>query len=65
VMRALYLARGLIGALITAAPMIALASENVELREIAYASWLKPEFGDRLPVGGPVIRVYSEGGDRF
>ncbi len=64
-MRALCLARGLIGVLITAAPMIALAGGNVELREIDYASWLKPEFGDRLPVGGPVIRVYSEGGDRF
>jgi len=46
-------------------PVIALASENLELREIDFASWLKPKFGDRLPVGGPVIRVYSEGGDRF
>jgi len=26
---------------------------------------MKPKFGDRLPVGGPVIRVYSEGKDRF
>jgi len=60
-----YIARGLIGILITAAPVIAPASENVELREIAYASWLKSEFGDRLPVGEPVIRVYSEGKDRF
>jgi hypothetical protein len=64
-MRDSYLARGLIGILIIAAPVIALAGGNVELQEIAYASWLKPEFGDRLPVGGPVIRVYSEGGDRF
>jgi len=59
------LARGLVGILITAMPVIALASENVELQEITYASWSKPKFGDRLPVGGPVIRVYSEGKDRF
>ena len=26
---------------------------------------MKPPFGDRLPVDGPVIRVYSEGNDRF
>jgi len=64
-MRDSYLAGGLIGILILAAPVIALAGGNVELREIDYASWLKPEFGDRLPVGGPVIRVYSESGDRF
>ena len=60
-----YLARGLIGILIAATPGIAPASENLELREIDYASWMKPKFGDRLPVGGPVIRVYSEGKDRF
>lgn len=59
------LARGLIGILIVAAPAIAPASQNLELREVAYASWMKPKFGDRLPVGGPVIRVYSEGKDRF
>ncbi len=64
-MYASHLTRGLIGVLIAAAPVIAPASENVELREIAYTNWVKPEFGDRLPVGGPVIRVYSEGGDRF
>ena len=64
-MHASYLAKGLIGILIAAAPVIALASENLKLREITYASWLKPKFGDRLPVGGPVIRVYSEGRDRF
>jgi len=64
-MRASYLARGLIGFLAIAAPAIAQASENLELQEITYASWMKPKFGDRLPVGGPVIRVYSEGKDRF
>jgi len=64
-LHASYLARGLIGILITAAPAIAPASGNLELREISYASWMKPKFGDRLPVGGPVIRVYSEGKDRF
>ena len=63
--RASYIARGLVGILITATPVVAPANEDLELREIAYASWMKPQFGDRLPVGGPVIRVYSEGRDRF
>jgi hypothetical protein len=35
------------------------------LEEFAYHDWSRPEAGDPLPVGGPVIRVYSEGGDRF
>jgi hypothetical protein len=64
-MRASYLARGLIGILVMAAPVAPLAGGEVELREIGYETWIKPEFGDRLPVGGPVIRVYSETGDRF
>ena len=64
-MRFLCLGRSLIGILIVAAAMPALAGGNVELQEIAYTTWQKPEFGDRLPVGGPVIRVYSEGKDRF
>jgi hypothetical protein len=59
VMRASYLARGLIGILVMAAPVAPLAGGEVELREIGYETWIKPEFGDRLPVGGPVIRVYS------
>ena len=64
-MRHWCLARGLIGILVVAAPMAAFATGNIELKEVEYASWLKPKFGDRLPIGGPVIRVYSENGDRF
>jgi hypothetical protein len=55
----------LISILVMAVPVAALAGGEVELQEIAYEIWLKPKFGDRLPVGGPVIRVYSEGKDRF
>jgi hypothetical protein len=64
-MRASYLARGLIGIVLIASPVIALAGGEIEIQETAYATWLKSEFGDKLPVGGPVIRVYSETGDRF
>jgi hypothetical protein len=64
-MHASYLARGLIRILIMAAPVTTVASGDVELREIGYERWSKPKFGDRLPVGGPVIRVFSENGERF
>jgi len=64
-MRASCLARGLIGILVVASPMAALAGGDVELREIEYESWSRPTFGDPLPVGGPVIRVFSEDGDHF
>ena len=64
-MRASYLARGLIGILVMAAPLAALAGGDVKLREIEYESWPQPKLGDPLPVGGPVIRVFSESGDRF
>ncbi|MCW8985228.1 MAG: hypothetical protein OQK55_07790, partial [Thermoanaerobaculales bacterium] len=60
-----YLARGLIGILIMAAPVAALAGGDIELREVEYTTWSKPNFGDRLPVGGPVIRVFSEDGEKF
>ncbi|MEJ2582705.1 MAG: hypothetical protein P8127_13880 [Acidobacteriota bacterium] len=46
-------------------PLAVLASENVHLSEIEYQDWSRPKAGDALPVGGPVIRVFSEGGDRF
>jgi len=64
-MRASNLARGLIGILVLAAPVAALAGGEIKLQEIKYESWSKPKLGDPLPVGGPVIRVFSEGGDRF
>lgn len=64
-MRAGILARGLISILIVAAPVVAVAGGDVKLREIEYESWSKRNLGDRLPVGGPVIRVYSEDGSRF
>jgi hypothetical protein len=41
------------------------AAENVTLAETEYQNWSRPKRGDALPVGGPVIRLYSEGGDRF
>ena len=47
------------------APTTAIAGENVDLEDFAYQDWSRPKFGDPLPIGGPVIRVYSEGGDRF
>ena len=64
-MRASYLARGLIGILVMAAPLAALAGGDVKLREIEYESWSQSKLGDPLPVGGPVIRVFSKSGDRF
>jgi hypothetical protein len=64
-MRASYLVRGLLGLLVIAAPLVALAGENIKLEEIDYENWAQQGFGDPLPVGGPVIRVFSEGGDRF
>ena len=48
-----------------AVPVAALAGGEVELREIDYETWSKPNFGDPLPDGGPVIRVFSEDGVRF
>lgn len=51
--------------LVVAAPSVVLAGEDITLSEAQFESWTKPKAGDRLPVGGPVIRVYSEGGDRF
>ena len=64
-MRASYLARGLFGLLVMVAPVAALAGGDVKLEEIEYESWSQQNLGDPLPVGGPVIRVYSEGRDRF
>jgi hypothetical protein len=52
-------------AVFVVAPMTASAAENVSLAEVEYQQWSKQAAGDPLPVGGPVIRVYSEGGDRF
>jgi len=60
-----YLVRGLIGLLLMAAPVAALAGGDVKLQEIKYESWSQQNLGDPLPVGGPVIRVFSESGDRF
>jgi hypothetical protein len=64
-MGASYLVRGLIGLLVIAAPVAALAGGEIKLEEIDYEDWTQQEFGDPLPVGGPVIRVFSEGGGRF
>jgi hypothetical protein len=47
------------------APLAARAAENVSLAGFEYQDWKKPKTGDPLPIGGPVIRVYSEDGDRF
>jgi hypothetical protein len=55
----------LIGILVVAAPVAALGGGDIKLQEIKYESWSKPKLGDPLPVGGPVVRVFSEGGDRF
>jgi hypothetical protein len=46
-------------------PSAATAGGNVKLKEAVYDQWTKPKLGDPLPVGGPVIHVYSEGGDAF
>jgi hypothetical protein len=56
---------GLVGVLVLIAPMAVSAGEDVTLTEVVYENWSRPKAGDPLPVGGPVIRVYSEGGDRF
>jgi len=64
-MSAWYLVRGLISILVLVTPVAALAGGDVKLQEIEYESWSQHRLGDPLPVGGPVIRVFSEGGDRF
>ena len=64
-MGSIILARGLIGILVVAAPVVALAGGEVKLQEVEYESWSQQELGDPLPVGGPVIRVTSRNGDRF
>ena len=46
-------------------PLAAFAGGDVTFREVQYEQWSQPELGDPLPVGGPVIRVFSEGGDGF
>ena len=55
----------LVCGLLVAAPFTVAGGENVTLTAVPYESWSHPKMGDPLPVGGPVIRVYSEGGDRF
>jgi hypothetical protein len=60
-----FLHTGLIGLLAAGAPALALAGGDVSLEEVTYENWSHPKLGDALPVGGPVIRVFSEGGDRF
>ena len=64
-MRAVILARGLIGILVVAAPVVALAGGDVKLQEFEYESWSQQRLGDPIPVGGPVIRVASGNGARF
>jgi len=64
-MNRLHLIWILVGGLLVAAPETGSAGENVTLTEVAYENWTHPQVGDPLPEGGPVIRVYSEGGDRF
>lgn len=56
---------GLIALLAVAAPEFVAAGSNVNLEDISWESWSNSDIGDPLPVGGPVIRVYSEKGDRF
>lgn len=53
------------GFMIAAAPVPVMAGGDVKLAELTYESWSRPKLGDPLPSGGPVIRVFSEGGDRF
>jgi hypothetical protein len=62
-MRCLKLSWALI--VLVMAPLTVLAGGDVSLAEIEYEDWARPEAGDPLPVGGPVIRVFSEGDDRF
>lgn len=54
-----------IGLTMMVVPTASFAGGDVKLQDIIYESWSKPKLGDALPVGGPVIRVYSEGADRF
>ncbi len=56
---------GFIALVAVIVPVSAEASEDVNLTEVMYENWRHPKAGDPLPVGGPVIRVYSEGGDEF
>jgi len=46
-------------------PAVASAGGSVELEEAQFEQWTHPKLGDPLPVGGPVIQVFSEGGERF
>ena len=64
-MRRQLLMIGLVGLGVVMAPLTASSAENVNLEKIEYQDWSRPKMGDPLPVGGPVVRVYSEGGDRF
>lgn len=57
--------RALIGLLVVTVPVAALAGSDVKLKEVTYESWSQPKAGDPLPVGGPVIQVFSEDGNRF
>jgi hypothetical protein len=41
------------------------AGGDVTLHEVEYQNWSPATLGDPIPVGGPVIRVYSESGHRF
>ncbi len=56
---------GLVVAMAVAAPVAVSAGEDVTLTKFTYEAWSEPKVGDPLPVGGPVIRVFSEDGDRF
>ncbi len=55
----------LIGLLTMVAPAPARAGGDVSLEEVVFENWSKPKLGDPLPIGGPVMQVFSEGGDRF
>lgn len=55
----------LIGLLAGVVPALALAGGDVSLKEVTYENWSKPKLGDPLPIDGPVIHVFSEGGDTF
>ncbi len=57
--------RVVMGLLLTFVSAAAFAGEDVTLAEAQYESWTTPKIGDPLPVGGPVIHVFSESGDRF
>jgi hypothetical protein len=64
-MRGPNLVKPLIGLLVVMAPLTTSAGGDVNLREVEYQEWSQTKLGDSLPVGGPVIRVFSEGSDRF